>query len=245
MSRKKAACLLAVAILSILNLGSIKTASADPEFTPPNSAGDTTADRQKAVAHYFKIVPVKKAIEDTLTQIATQFPPQQREQYVRTAMAGMRVEVIEAAAAGSMANRFTTSEINALSAFLETPEGRSAMEKMKFYTADIMPVFQQELMRVMQASMQNGAGSPGYAGGYPQNNGYPGAGDYNQGGNPQVNQPAGYSNGYQGPPQQGGYYRQQGAPQQGRPNPGSNQYRQQQAPGYNTYGPQQYQNGGQ
>jgi hypothetical protein len=36
--------------------------------------------------------------------------------------------------------------------FIKRPEARSAMEKMKYYMADLMPVIQQEMVRAIQAA---------------------------------------------------------------------------------------------
>lgn len=183
---------------------------------------DSPAERQKAVARYFQVAPVKRAVEDTLNQmLMMQMPPQQRDAYVKQTMAGMRLDAIEQAASDSMQHRFTAGEINALTDFLQTPEGRSAMDKMRDYTADIMPVFQQEVMRAMRSSgavypgenmpnyggtNQPQGGQPGYPGAY---GGYPGAyqqqGGY-QGAQPPAGQPMNY------PPQAG---RMQAPPQQG------------------------------
>ena len=63
-----------------------------------------------------------------------------------------RVGRLKRAAVKSFVSRFTLTEIKALTAFMKKPEGRSVMKKMKYYTADIMPVLQMELRRSMQAA---------------------------------------------------------------------------------------------
>jgi uncharacterized protein len=44
-----------------------------------------------------------------------------------------------------MANHFTVGELNALTDFYGSPEGKSAMKKFGAYMSEIMPVIQQEM----------------------------------------------------------------------------------------------------
>lgn len=57
----------------------------------------------------------------------------------------------------SMADNFTLEEIEALTAFYSTPEGRSVMEKMPDYMTDIMPFIQKQSMASLQYVMQSKA----------------------------------------------------------------------------------------
>jgi hypothetical protein len=199
-------------VFSVLVFGALVSIAPSNSSPALAETPDTPAERQKAVARYLQVVPVRRSVEETLTQMLMQAPPQQREMYLKQAMGGMRMDVIEQAATKSMQNRFTADEINALTDFLETPAGKSAMEKMKDYTADLMPVFQSELMRAMQPA----------GGGYPP-----------PGGPPNYDQPApqpGYPGSYSYPPQGGGGYPQQ--PGYGN-QPGGNQ-----PYGGQPYGPQ-------
>jgi hypothetical protein len=62
----------------------------------------------------------------------------------------IRWDVLERAALSSLVRNLTVQELNALADFMESPHGRSAMKKMGAYTADVMPIVQQELIRAMQ-----------------------------------------------------------------------------------------------
>jgi hypothetical protein len=49
-----------------------------------------------------------------------------------------------------MVRHFTVRELNALTDFYGSPEGRSAMKKFGAYMADVMPAIQQEMARAIQ-----------------------------------------------------------------------------------------------
>ena len=113
---------------------------------------DNAANRRVAALEYFRLVPMKQMIEETTQMIAQRLPVGKRKKFVTAMRTKFRVGRLRKAAIKSFVSRFTVSEINALAAFMRKPEGRSVMKKMKYYTADIMPVLQMELRRSMQAA---------------------------------------------------------------------------------------------
>jgi hypothetical protein len=113
---------------------------------------DTKANRRTAALEYFRLVPMKQMIEETTQMIAQRLPVGKRKKFVTAMRTKFRVGRLKKAAVKSFVSRFTLSEIKALTAFMKKPEGRSVMKKMKYYTADIMPVLQMELRRSMQAA---------------------------------------------------------------------------------------------
>lgn len=46
-----------------------------------------------------------------------------------------------------MAKHFTVDELNALTAFYSSPEGKSVMNKMPLYMSESMPIIQREVMK--------------------------------------------------------------------------------------------------
>lgn len=179
---------------------------------------DTPLARQAMVERYIALYPIKKVMQDTLEQMTAQMPPQQRQQYISSTLSNMHLDVIEKAAAESLIRHFTVRELESLVSFVEKPEGRSALEKMKYYTADLLPVVQREVManaNYGQPPMGGNTPPGGYpGGGYfppggPVPGGNPGYGAYPQpqyyGGHPGTS-PQGYGYGAQQPPP--GYYQQ-------------------------------------
>jgi len=72
--------------------------------------------------------------------------------FVETMGNRVRVDVLEQAARESLARHLSVAELRLFVEFIKCPEARSAMDKMKYYMADLMPIVQQEIIRAMQAT---------------------------------------------------------------------------------------------
>jgi hypothetical protein len=113
---------------------------------------DTPEARAKAVERYFQEVSMRALMNDMVKQVSQQIPPEQRDAFEDVLLRNVRLEVVEAAAKQSLAKHLTLAEIELFTEFIRRPEGKSAMEKMKYYMADLMPVIQQELLRAIKIS---------------------------------------------------------------------------------------------
>lgn len=106
--------------------------------------------KNQLINEYFSYVPMKAMMDEMTTEIAKQLPADKRRQFIDTMTNRVRVDVLEKAARQSLARHFTVAELQLFVDFIKHPEARSAMGKMKFYMADLMPVMQTELMRAMK-----------------------------------------------------------------------------------------------
>ena len=113
---------------------------------------DTPEERAKAVESYFREISMRDLMNDMVKEVSKRMPPEQRSAFENTLLKNVRLEVLETAAKESLARHLTVAEINAFTEFMRRPEGKSAMNKMKYYMADLMPVIQQELMRAIKLS---------------------------------------------------------------------------------------------
>lgn len=119
-----------------------------PVFAAP---GQNPADaKAQLINEYFTHVPMKRMMDETTRELAKQVPAERRQQFIDAMTRNVRLEVLEQAARQSMAKHLTLAELTMFVEFIRRPEAQSAMEKMKFYMADLMPVIQQELMRAIQ-----------------------------------------------------------------------------------------------
>ncbi len=66
----------------------------------------------------------------------------------------VRYDTLRTAMIDAMTATFTVEEIEALTQFYSTPEGRSVMEKMSTYMAEVQPVIMKEVRRSMKQVMQ-------------------------------------------------------------------------------------------
>lgn len=145
-------------------------ACSDPDFAPPAlseapaPAGespspmsdelqgflpDTPEQRQLLVDRYFKAVSFGDFQREMVEQMSSNIPPEHQAQFLDTMSNKVRWDNIEAAAKESLARHMTVSELSAFLAFVEKPEGKSALSKMRFYMADLNPVVQQEVFRAV------------------------------------------------------------------------------------------------
>lgn len=111
---------------------------------------DTHGNRLVAARAYLEIVPMREMIRDITFESAKNLPESVRSTYIEYMTTTVRAEVLESVALASMAQHFTVGELQALAAFYGSPLGRSAMKKFGAYTADLMPVIQQEMLRAKQ-----------------------------------------------------------------------------------------------
>lgn len=114
-----------------------------------SSIEDTPQKREELVERYFKLVPFSQLIKDSATEMASRLPAEQRLDFIEFMTKEIRTDLLESAAKQSFAKHMTAQELSVFIEFMEKPEGKSAMAKMKFYMADIMPVMQGEIMRVI------------------------------------------------------------------------------------------------
>lgn len=115
---------------------------------------DTPEERTKAAERYFREVSMRELMSDMAKEVAKQVPPEQRSQFETVMLQNVRMEVLENAAKQSLARHLTVVELNAFTEFVRRPEGKSAMNKMKYYMSDMMPVIQQEMVRAIKLSQQ-------------------------------------------------------------------------------------------
>lgn len=117
------------------------------QITFASELPDTYGNRMAAARKYLDVVSMKDLMRDSINENSKNFPMDLRPVYIKYMLSSVRIEVIEAAALASMAQRFSLEEINALVAFYGSRSGQSVMRKMGNYMGDVMPVIQQELVR--------------------------------------------------------------------------------------------------
>ncbi|RPI16503.1 MAG: DUF2059 domain-containing protein [Acidobacteriales bacterium] len=111
---------------------------------------DTPANRAAAAQRYLKAVPPSELVADTLDRVASQVPDDRREEFKKALAKVVKSERIEKLTREALIKHFTVREINALTAFYGSPEGRSITKKFGAYLADVMPAMQQELSNAIE-----------------------------------------------------------------------------------------------
>ena len=116
---------------------------------PAQTVPDTPANRLAAAKRYLKAVPPMEMVGETLSQLANQIPEERREEFKKALTQVVTSERIEKITLDAITKHFTVREIDALSAFYGSPEGRSITKKFTAYMADVMPAIQKELADVI------------------------------------------------------------------------------------------------
>lgn len=116
---------------------------------------DTLEARTKVANEYFKIISMKKMMADMAKEISKQLPAEQRASFEDLLINRVRIQYLEDEAKKSLTKHLTLKELELFVEFISRPEGKSAMDKMKYYMADLMPVIQNEMRRAIQ-EMQPG-----------------------------------------------------------------------------------------
>lgn len=108
-------------------------------------AADTQENRLKAAREYQQVSPLKVTLDDAVNDLAKQFAPDKRSDFIRFMRMHIEIGAIQQKEVEAMADHFTVREIQALTRFYGSPEGRSINKKYGDYMADIMPVIQSQL----------------------------------------------------------------------------------------------------
>lgn len=122
-------------------------------FSIPSYAADDKAARMAAAEAYEKAVPVESMMNDMMAEIeknpelnlSADEKKIMRESYN---VADLRQRMLD-----SIAKHFTVAEINALTTFYSSVEGKAIMKKFPVYLAEFLPYIQQQTMENIQKLM--------------------------------------------------------------------------------------------
>ncbi len=126
MNRLSLCCLTAAALLSSASAGA-------------QGAADGAAERLAAAERYVQAVSLRDLMRDLAYNMALELPEQEREAFVAEMVARVDFARAREVISAALARHFTVREIDALTAFMKSEEGRSVMKKMGSYSADVVP----------------------------------------------------------------------------------------------------------
>jgi hypothetical protein len=129
-----------------------QTASNQASYSSDLSArgADTPETRLEAARIYLLIQPIAPLVHQSMEEFAAQLPPEQQETF-RQAMARIiDLQALDTLTRRMLAQHFTTAELQAMTRFYGSPEGRSITRKMPSYMADCMT----QVANYMRAALQ-------------------------------------------------------------------------------------------
>jgi hypothetical protein len=141
-------------IVAVLCCGLVSCAS--HQSPSLSGAADTPSNRRQAAERYLQVVPPADLMKDGAEKLAESLPEAARDDFIRSMTRDLDIARLSDAMMQSMVKHFTVAEIDALTQFYGSLEGRSVMKKFGLYMADVMPVMQAEIERVVQENERRG-----------------------------------------------------------------------------------------
>ncbi|GKT11795.1 MAG: hypothetical protein ISEC1_P0765 [Thiomicrorhabdus sp.] len=115
------------------------------------SATAGNSDTKQALAdEYFSLINFKDTWKGMVTQISARLPENQRLQFVDIMNNRVDLNKITSGAKASLKKHLTEKELLAFVEFMRKPEGRSSLNKMRLYMADVVPIIQGEMKRIQE-----------------------------------------------------------------------------------------------
>ncbi len=122
---------------------------------------DTPENRAKLAERYIELIQFQKMMGEAGEEMASRMPAGSREQFLeywKLFSTSTNIAEIETVAKRSLSKHMTTSELALFVRFMEDPLGRSAMGKMKYYMADVMPLIQKQVQAALMGFQQKAGG---------------------------------------------------------------------------------------
>jgi hypothetical protein len=111
------------------------------------AATDTPENRRAAAQRYLDVVSVREFLDNMIGQMSQRVPADKREKFTVAMKQLVPADTVSALMRDGLAKHFTVSELDALSGFYGSPEGKSIMRKMGIYMGEVMPRVHEEIYR--------------------------------------------------------------------------------------------------
>jgi hypothetical protein len=102
-------------------------------------------DRQAAAEAYARVVDYPLLIEKAATRKAAELPASERKAFIEFITEEVDFEMTRFYAIIAMVDLFEASELQALTSFAATPEGRSALAKLPALGAVLTPIVERQI----------------------------------------------------------------------------------------------------
>lgn len=111
---------------------------------------DTPENRVKQAERYLEATPPKDLLGNIAENMAKNLPSDQQQQFIDIFTRHIDMAALEKAMKEVMVRHFTADELNALADFYGSPVGKSAMQKVGPYMAELTPKIQAEVMKARE-----------------------------------------------------------------------------------------------
>ena len=138
-----------VARVTTITLLALAVATAAAAQSP-----DTTAERRAAAQRYVTTIPSESVFDEMVATLAQQVPSNRREEFVTLMRKLVPIDAMQAVTIETMSRHFTVEEIDAMTRFQGSPEGKAIMGKLGAYMGELMPQVQREVLRALEQARE-------------------------------------------------------------------------------------------
>lgn len=140
----------AAVVRRVLKLAAIALAVLVLPAGAMGQAPDTPAARRDAALQYLASVPIESIVDDLVAALAQQLPAARRDEFVRLMRKLIPLDTMKSLTVEGVVKHFTVAEIEAMTKFYGSTEGKSIMKKLGPYMGDLMPQIQAEVLRALE-----------------------------------------------------------------------------------------------
>jgi len=117
-------------------------------------SADSTAARRAAAQRYVSTIPSESVFDEMITTLAQQVPSDRRDEFVALMRKLVPIDAMQAVTIETMSRHFTVEEIEAMTRFQGSPEGKAIMGKLGAYMGELMPQVQREVLRALEQARE-------------------------------------------------------------------------------------------
>ena len=117
-------------------------------------SSDSAAARRAAAQRYVSTIPSESVFDEMVATLSQQVPSDRREEFVTLMRKFVPVDAMEAVTIETMSRHFTVDEIDAMTKFQGSPEGKAIMGKLGGYMGELMPQIQREVLRALDKARE-------------------------------------------------------------------------------------------
>ena len=150
-------------VLFFLTVLIMALAAACGESKQPGSqpaVADNEANRTAAAKKYLEAMPPADLLGDMAAKIAPNLPEQNRKQFTDLLLSKEMQDKVYPICLEALVKHFTVGELNALTAFFGSPEGKAASKKFGVYMAEVIPKINQDVRTAMEKVIEKEPPAP-------------------------------------------------------------------------------------
>jgi hypothetical protein len=138
-------------VRNFMVIGLLLMASACADTGQVKSLPDNPENRTAAAKRYMEAMPTKEMLHGLAGRVSPNMPEKDRQAFVEVMNSADLEKAADRITLEGLVKNFTVGELNAMTAFYGSPDGKSASKKFGPYIMGIMPQIQQEVKKAMDA----------------------------------------------------------------------------------------------